>query len=86
MRSRAFPASLLRPGSGFFAPAKTDPKVLATLNEAIDAMIKTPDVQKRLIDFGFEPIVGSQAEADALFNAEVEKWGKMVKALGLSIE
>jgi tripartite-type tricarboxylate transporter receptor subunit TctC len=71
---------------GFFAPAKTDPKILATLNESIDAVIKTPDVQKRLIDFGFEPIVGSQADADALFNAEVDKWGKMVKALGLSIK
>jgi tripartite-type tricarboxylate transporter receptor subunit TctC len=71
---------------GFFAPAKTDPKILATLNQTIDTVIKTPDVQKRLIDFGFEPIVGSQAEADALFNAEVDKWGKMVKALGLSIK
>jgi hypothetical protein len=43
-------------------------------------------VQKRLIDLGFEPIVGSQAQADAMFKAETDKWGKMVKALGLSIK
>jgi tripartite-type tricarboxylate transporter receptor subunit TctC len=83
---QGFPGFTAASWVGFFAPAKTDPKVLATLNETIDAVIKTSDVQKRLIDFGFEPIVGSQADADALFNAEVDKWGKMVKALGLSIK
>jgi hypothetical protein len=43
-------------------------------------------VQKRLTGLGFEPIVGSQQKAETMFNAEVEKWGKMVKALGLSIQ
>jgi tripartite-type tricarboxylate transporter receptor subunit TctC len=71
---------------GIFAPAKTDPKILATLNNAINDTIKTPEVQKRLIDLGFEPMVGSQAQANATFNAEIDKWGKMVKALGLSIK
>jgi tripartite-type tricarboxylate transporter receptor subunit TctC len=82
---QGFPGFTAASWVGFFAPAKTDTKILATLNETIDAVIKTPEVQKRLIDFGFEPIVGSQADADGLFNAEVDKWGKMVKALGLSI-
>jgi tripartite-type tricarboxylate transporter receptor subunit TctC len=71
---------------GIFAPAKTDPKILATLNGAINDTIKPPQVQKELIDLGFDPIVGSQAQADAMFNAEIDKWGKMVKALGLSIK
>jgi hypothetical protein len=35
---------------------------------------------------GFDPITGSQADADAMFAAEVQKWGGMVKALGLSIK
>jgi tripartite-type tricarboxylate transporter receptor subunit TctC len=71
---------------GIFAPAKTDPKILATLNRAVNDTIKTPQVQKELIDLGFDPIVGSQAQADAMFNAEIDKWGKMVMALGLSIK
>jgi tripartite-type tricarboxylate transporter receptor subunit TctC len=49
-------------------------------------VLKTPEVQKRLVDLGFEPIVGSQQQADAMFKAEVDKWGKMVRALGLSIK
>jgi tripartite-type tricarboxylate transporter receptor subunit TctC len=71
---------------GFFAPAKTDPKILAALNAAINDIVKTPEVQTKLTDMGFDPITGNQAEADALFAAEVEKWGGMVKALGLSIK
>ncbi len=83
---QGFPGFTAASWVGFFAPAKTDPKILATLNETINDIIKTPAVQKRLIDIGFDPIVGSQEEADALFNAEVEKWGKMVTALRLSIK
>ncbi|HEX4408732.1 MAG TPA: tripartite tricarboxylate transporter substrate-binding protein [Xanthobacteraceae bacterium] len=70
---------------GFFAPAKTSQKTLDALNAAINDTVKSPDVQKKLADMGFDPISGSQTEADALFAAEVKKWGAMVKTLGLSI-
>jgi tripartite-type tricarboxylate transporter receptor subunit TctC len=60
--------------------------VLATLNGAINAIVQTPEVQKKLTDMGFDPITGAPAQAEAMFNAEVDKWGKMVKALDLSIK
>lgn len=41
---------------------------------------------KKLSDMGFDPITGTQTQADAMFTAEVEKWGDMIKALGLSIK
>jgi len=71
---------------GFFAPAKTDAQIVATLNTAINDTIKSPDVQKKLADIGFDPINGSPAQAEAMFKAEVGKWGEMVKALNLSIK
>jgi tripartite-type tricarboxylate transporter receptor subunit TctC len=71
---------------GFFAPAKTDPQIVAALNGAINDIVKTPDVQKKLADMGFDPITGSPGQADALFAGEVKKWGDMVKALDLSIK
>ena len=54
---------------GFFAPAKTDPQILETLNLAINQVITSPDIQTRLISLGFDPIAGSQVEADKMFNA-----------------
>jgi tripartite-type tricarboxylate transporter receptor subunit TctC len=71
---------------GFFAPAKTDPRALETLNLAINQVITSPDIQTRLISLGFNPIAGSQVEADKMFNDEIRKWGDMVKALNLSIK
>jgi tripartite-type tricarboxylate transporter receptor subunit TctC len=70
---------------GFFAPAKTDPQVLETLNRAINQVITSQDIQTRLISLGFDPIAGSQVEADKMFNDEIRKWGDMVKALNLSV-
>jgi tripartite-type tricarboxylate transporter receptor subunit TctC len=83
---QGFPGFTAASWVGFFAPAKTDPKILAMLNQTIDDVINTPEVQRRLIAIGFNPIVGTQPQADAMFNAEVDKWGKMVKALGRSIK
>jgi tripartite-type tricarboxylate transporter receptor subunit TctC len=83
---QGFPGFTASSWVGIFAPAKTDPNILATLNGAINEVVKTPAVEKKLTGMGFDPILGSQAQADAMFNAEVAKWGKMVKALGLSIK
>jgi tripartite-type tricarboxylate transporter receptor subunit TctC len=81
-----FPGFTAASWVGFFAPAKTDPQILTTLNATINEIVQTPDVQKKLTDMGFDPITGSQAQADAMFAAEVKKWGDMVKALGLTIK
>jgi tripartite-type tricarboxylate transporter receptor subunit TctC len=71
---------------GFFAPAKTDPRVLEALNLAINDVIKSPEVRKKLVELGYDPITGSQAEADKMFNDDIRKWGDMVTALNLSIK
>jgi tripartite-type tricarboxylate transporter receptor subunit TctC len=83
---QGFPGFTAASWVGFFAPAKTNPEVVAMLNSAINDILKSPDVAKKLTDMGFDPITGSPAEADAMFKSEVDKWGKMVEALGLSIK
>ena len=70
---------------GFFAPAKTDPQIVAKLNGAIDEVVNDPAVQEKLKALGFDPITGPPAKAESFFRAEVQKWGAMVTALGLSI-
>jgi tripartite-type tricarboxylate transporter receptor subunit TctC len=83
---QGFPEFTAASWVGLFAPAKTDPQIVATLNGTINDIVQSPTVKKKLTDMGFDPITGSPAQADAMFAAEVEKWGKMVKTLGLSIE
>jgi tripartite-type tricarboxylate transporter receptor subunit TctC len=81
-----FPGFFAASWVGFFAPAKTDPQIIATLNTAINDTIKNPDVQQKLATIGFDPIQGSPAQAETMFRAEVTKWGEMVKALNLTIK
>ena len=79
---QGFPGSTAASWVGFFAPANA--QILATLNAAIDDIVKSPEVRKKLADMGFDPITGSPAQADAMFAAEVKKWGGTAKALGSS--
>ena len=71
---------------GVFAPAATRPEITAKLNATIEQVMKDPALRQKLTSIGFDPIEGSQAQAESYFKAEVEKWGKMVKTLGLSIK
>jgi tripartite-type tricarboxylate transporter receptor subunit TctC len=70
---------------GVFAPANTSPEIVGKLNATIEEVMKDPQLQQKLTSIGFDPINGSQAQAESYFRAEVEKWGKMVKTLALSI-
>jgi len=83
---QGFPGFTAASWVGVFAPAKTDPKIVAALNAAIAATIKSDAVQKRLTGIGFDPLVQTQAQARAMFSAETAKWGHMVTTLGLSVK
>jgi len=71
---------------GFFAPGKTDPRILETLNATINQVMTSEEIKTRLGSLGLDAMTGSQAEADKMFNDEIRKWGDMVKALDLSIK
>ena len=71
---------------GVFAPAGTSPEITAKLNETIEEVMKDPALRQKLTSIGFDPLEGSQAQAESYFKAEVEKWSKMVKTLGLEIK
>ena len=71
---------------GVFAPAGTSPEITAKLNATIEEVMKDPALRQKLTSIGFDPIEGSQAQAESYFKAEVANWGKMVKTLGLSIK
>ena len=80
-----FPNFMASSWVGFFVPEKTPPDVVAKLHDAIDAVVKEADIRERLASLGFDPVVGTQSEAQSMFKSEVAKWGKMVSTLGLTV-
>ncbi len=71
---------------GVFAPAKTPPEMVARLNGAVVAAIKTPLVQERLLAFGLQPTGTSAAELAKIQKADSELWAPAVKASGFTPE
>jgi tripartite-type tricarboxylate transporter receptor subunit TctC len=68
---------------GLVVPVKTPNEIIATINTAMVKTLKLPDVAKRLNDVSFTT-VGDQPDDFAKFlKAEVDKWGKIVRELGL---
>jgi tripartite-type tricarboxylate transporter receptor subunit TctC len=79
-----FPNLISASWVGFFAPAKTPDAVVAKLNSEINAVMKEPDSLEKLAKAGFDPVVKNVPEVEAYFKNDVERWGKMVKAIGFS--
>jgi tripartite-type tricarboxylate transporter receptor subunit TctC len=71
---------------GMGAPAKTPPEIIAKLNREINAALAEPEVRKRLIELGGEPLITTPEDFGAMIKAETEKWEKVVKSAGIKIE
>jgi tripartite-type tricarboxylate transporter receptor subunit TctC len=71
---------------GMGAPMKTPPEIIEKLNREINAVLAEPEVRKRLIELGGEPLISTPQEFGAMIKAETEKWEKVVKYAGIKIE
>ena len=70
----------------FFAPAKTPDAIVSKLNAEINQVMKDADVLQRLKAIGFDPIVKNEDETVAYFKGEIANWGKMVRAVGITVD
>ena len=71
---------------GMGAPKKTPPEIIEKLNREINAVLAEPEMKKRLIELGGEPLIGPPDAFGAAIAAETEKWEKVVKASGAKVE
>ena len=72
--------------NGLFAPAKTPPEIVARLHAETANALASPEVREKLLAQGAEPIGSSPEEFRAYIRAEIDKWGKVVRASGLRID
>ena len=72
--------------NGLFAPAKTPPEIVARLHAETAKALASPEVREKLLAQGAEPIGSSPEEFRAYIRAEIDKWGKVVRASGLRID
>jgi tripartite-type tricarboxylate transporter receptor subunit TctC len=71
---------------GILAPAKTPTEICAKLNAAVNQVVVRPEVDKRLRQLGYEPYVGTLADAPAFLTRQIDTWGNLIRATGITAE
>jgi tripartite-type tricarboxylate transporter receptor subunit TctC len=71
---------------GIGAPKGTPAAIVDKLNKAINAGLADPKIKARLADLGGTVLPGSPAAFGKLIADETEKWGKVVKFVGIKAD
>jgi tripartite-type tricarboxylate transporter receptor subunit TctC len=62
-----------------FAPARTPAPVIAKLNAAIHAVLKDPEISRKLTEAGADPAAGTPEQLADFLKSELERWGKVIR-------
>ncbi len=65
--------------SGLLVRSGTPPEIVRALNREIVAIIKAPELRERFAALGFETVGNTPEEFQAFIEAEVVKWGDVVR-------
>jgi tripartite-type tricarboxylate transporter receptor subunit TctC len=72
--------------NGMLAPAGTPSEVIKRLNADFNRIIAAPEMKKRMLDNGYEPVGGPPERLGELIRAEIAKWAPVVKAAGVQVD
>lgn len=71
---------------GMVTTAGTPKVVIDKLNKELVATLKEPEVSKKLIDFGVQPVGNTPEEYAALLETETKRWHKLIGDLGIKLD
>jgi tripartite-type tricarboxylate transporter receptor subunit TctC len=69
-----------------FAPAKTPQAVIDKVQADTKAALADPTVRARMDALAAEPVGNSPTELGAFLQAEMKKWGELIKEVGVKVE
>ena len=67
-------------------PARTPPEVIAKLQAAAQAAVADPEVTKKLVDIGYEPVGGTAQQLSAMLANDIPRWHKLIRDLNISLD
>ena len=71
---------------GMVAPAGTPHEIIAKLNGEIGRLVRTDEVKKLLAPTGMEPDPDTPEQFGAYLKADYDKWGKVVRESGATVQ
>ena len=71
---------------GLMVPAKTPKPIIEKLNAEVVKVLQAADIKENWAKQGAAPMPMKPDEFDRFLRADIEKWGKLVKATGMKVE
>jgi tripartite-type tricarboxylate transporter receptor subunit TctC len=71
---------------GIFAPPGTSPAIVQQMSAELQHIFQQPDVQARLLPLGYEISTANAEQLRATVAGDLDKWGKLVKTVGIKPE
>ena len=68
------------------APAGTPKDIVARLSNEVAKAVASPDVRERLIALGYEPRAAKTDDFAALIAADMSRFGRVVKEVGMKLD
>ena len=72
--------------SSIVAPAGLPPDIVSRLNQAANAAVNAPSVRARFAVGGMEAAGGSPVDFQQLLNFENDRWGRLIRELGIKLD
>jgi tripartite-type tricarboxylate transporter receptor subunit TctC len=72
--------------NGLFTAAGTPAALVERINADVNAALRDPGVRAALEQQGLTPVGGSAAEFRALVAADLQRWGAIIRRIGLKLE
>ena len=83
VRELGFPGLELEGWNGLFAPAKTPKDIIDRLQRETAAAVRHPEVMKRLVELGAEPVGSSPADQNAMLKNQMDQFRSVIKEMRL---
>ena len=84
--SEALPGYSATSWTALVAPPGTSAVVTQKLAQAVSEIVRQPDVQKRLVDAGDEPMETTPAQMAGFLREEAQRWGALIRTLGITVQ
>jgi tripartite-type tricarboxylate transporter receptor subunit TctC len=75
--------------NAFFFPKGTPDPIVRKLNKVMSDMLDNPEIRRKLEDLGLEIVAPEQRSPEHLATylpQEIERWGKVIRAAGISVD
>ena len=72
--------------SAMMAPIKTPNDIVQKMNGAVNFVLQLPEVKEQMDKAGLVVMSGDVQQANAYMTEEVNRWEKVVKAVGAKVE